>query len=90
WYNFFLGATAKPMLITEYGQYAVAPGGTADPAMQAKRAQVIAADAAWIKAQGKIKMWLYWDGTGAQGDWSLTDAASRQAWKNVAVTGRTS
>lgn len=90
WYSFFLGATAKPMLITEYGQYAVPPGGSADPAMQTKRAQVIAADASWIKAQGKIKMWLYWDGTGAQGDWSLTDAASRQAWKNVAVTGRTS
>jgi len=89
WYNFML-SKYKPMLITEYGQYSVRPGYSPDPYMQAKRARTIAADASWIKSQGRIKMWLYWSGTGAQGDWSLTDSASRQAWKNVAAAGRRS
>lgn len=89
WYNFMLDKSV-PMLIAEYGQYVVKPGTVANPTMQAKRAQVIATDAAWIKSQGRIKMWLYWDGTGAQGNWSLTDAASQKAWRNIAVTGRVS
>ncbi len=89
WYNAMLNK-GKPMLITEYGQYSIRPGYSVDPAMQAKRAQTIAADAAWIKSQGRITMWLYWNGTGAQGNWTLTDAASRQAWKDVAAAGRQS
>jgi len=87
WYNSMLGK-GRPMLITEYGQYSIRPGYGIDPAMQAKRARTIAADAAWIRSQGRIKMWLYWNGTGAQGNWTLTDAASKQAWKNVAAAGR--
>ncbi|MGB9377750.1 MAG: DNRLRE domain-containing protein [Mycobacteriales bacterium] len=89
WYNSMI-TKGKPMLITEYGQYSIRPGSAPSPSMQALRAQTIAADASWIKSQGRISMWLYWNGTGAQGDWSLTDAASRQAWKNVAAAGRQS
>ena len=89
WYNAML-SKGKPLLITEYGQYSIRPGYGVDAAMQAKRAVTIAADAAWIASQGRVKMWLYWNGTGAQGNWTLTDAASKQAWKNVAAAGRQS
>lgn len=78
WYNFMLDK-GEPLIITEYGQYAIPPGGVADPAQQVKRATIIRADAQWITDQSKISMWLYWNGTGAQGDWSLTDADSRLA-----------
>jgi len=89
WYNFML-KTGKPMVLAEYGQYSVRPGYSVDPAMQARRAQTIAADAAWIRSQGRVKVWLYWHAPGPKGDWSLTDAASRQAWRNAAAAGRQS
>lgn len=88
WYDYMLDK-GRPMYITEYGQYVVKPGTSPDPTMLARRASVIAQDAAWIAAQGKITMWLYWDGLGAQGNWRLDDAGSQQAWRNVASQGRT-
>jgi len=88
WYDYMLG-TGKPMLISEYGQYAVPPGKRADPAMLALRAEVIAADAAWLSAEDTISMWLYWDAHGDQGDWRLEDTASQQAWQAAAESGRT-
>ncbi len=87
WYDYMLG-TGKPMLISEYGQYAVPPGQSADPAMLALRAEVIAADAAWLSAEDTISMWLYWDAHGDQGDWRLEDTASQQAWQAAAESGR--
>ncbi len=90
WYDFFLAKSTKPLFITEYGQYVVPPGGTADPNMQAARAAVIKTDATWLATQPRIQMWLYWDGTGSAGDWTLTDTASQTAWKAAALVGRTS
>ena len=87
WYEYMLGV-GEPMLITEYGQYAVPPGQRADPAMLTLRAEVIAADAAWLRSEGTISMWLYWDALGDQGDWRLEDTASQQAWQAVAEVGR--
>ncbi|MDQ6936694.1 MAG: hypothetical protein M3140_03130 [Actinomycetota bacterium] len=89
WYNPML-TQGVPMLITEYGQYVVKPGTVPSATSQAQRAKAIAGDAAGISSQDKIKMWLHWGGTGAQGDWSLTDAASQKAWRNIAATSRTS
>jgi hypothetical protein len=89
WYDYMV-TKGKPLLITEYGQYVVPPGQQPDPSKQSLRAQVIAADAAWIEREGKISMWLYWNGMGSKGDWRLHDVASRQAWQAVAASGRAS
>ncbi|MBA3523249.1 MAG: hypothetical protein H0T85_01575, partial [Geodermatophilaceae bacterium] len=51
-------------------------------------AATIRQDATWLAAQGTISMWLYWDATGAQGDWRLSDPESQQAWREVAQSGR--
>jgi hypothetical protein len=89
WYD-FMRNTGKPMLIVEYGQYVVPPGAPANPAMQARRAQAIRTDAAWLQDQGVFSMWLYWNGAGDKGDWSLTDPESQRAWRDVAARGRDS
>ena len=87
WYDYMV-SKGKPMLIAEYAHYVVPPGQTPDPAQQARRAEVIAADAAWIRREGRISMWLYWNAMGSKGDWRLNDAASQQAWRNVASAGK--
>ena len=87
WYDYMV-SKGKPMLIAEYAHYVVPPGGAPDPAQQARRAEVIAADAAWLRREGRIQMWLYWNAMGSKGDWRLHDAASQQAWRNVASVGR--
>jgi hypothetical protein len=76
-----------PLYVTEYGQYAVAEGQRSDPAMEQARADAIRTDAAWIAKNPAIRMWIYWQGTGAQGDWRLRDRAGRQAWREVAASG---
>jgi hypothetical protein len=86
WYATML-PTGLPLLITEYGQYVIGQGELPDPAKEAARVQAIEADAAWIEQHKRIRMWLYWDGTGAQGDWRLHDKASQQAWRTVAEAG---
>lgn len=86
WYRTMSG-TGKPLLITEYGQYAVGAAAQPDPAQQGARAAAIRADAAWITGHPEFRMWMYWDGPGAQGDWRLTDRASQRAWQAVAAAG---
>jgi hypothetical protein len=86
WYR-TMSPTGVPLYITEYGQGVRKPGQAADPAKDAARAQAITTDAAWIQAHPRIRMWLYWQATGAQGDWRLHDAASQAAWHAVADTG---
>ncbi len=86
WFDFFNRVSNKPLGIAEYGQYAVPPGATRDPALEAKRAQLVAADAVWLAAQPKFTaMWLVWNGSGAQGNWKLQDQGSIDAWKTVAA-----
>ena len=85
----FMAATGVPLFITEYGQYAVRPGEPPRPDLQRQRAVAIEEDAAWIGDHPQIRMWNYWDGTGAQGDWRLTDVASQSAWQAVARSGCT-
>lgn len=89
WYK-TMSATGVPLYITEYGQGVQKTGRAADPARDTARAQAITTDAAWITAHPEIRMWMYWEATGAQGDWRLKDAASQQAWRAVADTGCTS
>ncbi|MCW2698974.1 MAG: hypothetical protein JWQ45_509 [Blastococcus sp.] len=86
WYR-SMAPTGVPLLITEYGQYAVAPGERRQPAKEQARAAAIRADAAWIAGHPRIRMWLYWQAVGAQGDWRLRDEASQQAWRQVAEAG---
>jgi hypothetical protein len=86
WYR-TMRSTGKPLLITEYGQYAVRPGERPDPALQQRRAEAIRADAAWIRGHPRIRMWMYWHDFGPRGDWRLTDEASQEAWRDVAAAG---
>jgi hypothetical protein len=86
WYR-TMSATDVPLYITEYGQGVRKRGEPADPSRNAARAQAITTDAAWIHAHPRIRMWLYWQATGAQGDWRLRDAASQAAWRAVADSG---
>lgn len=86
WFDFFNRVSNKPLGIAEYGQYAVPPGETRDPALEAKRAQLVAADAVWLAAQPKFTaMWMVWNGSGAQGNWKLQDQGSIDSWKTVAA-----
>jgi hypothetical protein len=82
WYQ-TMEPTGVPLLIAEYGQ------GTAggDAARELARAQAITQDAAWISVHPRIRMWLYWQASGAQGDWRLLDPVSRAAWVAVAASG---
>jgi hypothetical protein len=86
WYD-AMEPTGVPLLITEYGQYAVAPGEQRRPAKERARARAIRQDAAWITEHPRIGMWLYWQAFGAQGDWRLRDEASQRAWREVAESG---
>ena len=86
WYARML-PTGLPLYITEYGQYAVPPGTPRDPAKDRERVAAIRTDAAWIAAHPRIRMWLYWQGLGAQGDWRLDDRGSQRAWRAIADEG---
>ncbi|MCW2678380.1 MAG: hypothetical protein JWR70_3420 [Modestobacter sp.] len=86
WYR-TMSATSAPLYITEYGQYAVGPGAAPEPRQQRARAAAIRTDAEWITAHRRIRMWLYWNSTGDQGDWRLADPASQRAWRGVAAVG---
>ena len=86
WYDTMTG-TGKPLLVTEYGQYALRPGEQPDPEQQQARAEAIGTDAAWLADHPQFRMWMYWNGTGDQGDWRLTDTASQRAWQAVARSG---
>ncbi|MBA2558474.1 MAG: hypothetical protein H0V07_01060, partial [Propionibacteriales bacterium] len=89
WFDFFNRVSSKPLGIAEYGQYAVPPGGSRDPALEAKRASLISQDAAWLAQQPRFRgMWMVWNGSGAQGNWKLQDQASIDAWRSVAGNGR--
>jgi hypothetical protein len=86
WYR-VMARTGVPLYITEYGQYAVPSGQRSDPAKEQARAAAIREDAAWIADHPKIRMWIYWQATGIQGDWRLRDPAGRKAWREVAASG---
>ena len=86
WYD-VMEPTGLPLLIVEYGQYALRPGETSRPAEEEARAAAIRQDAAWIAEHPRITMWMYWQGPGPRGSWALTDDASRQAWRDVAARG---
>jgi len=85
----FVNAKApnKPLVVAEYGQYAVPAGAQPDPAKQASRARIIPLDETYLRSM-RFTMWLYWHSTGPQGDWSMTDPGSQAAWRNVASRGR--
>lgn len=86
WYE-FMEPTGLPLFIVEYGQYAVADGEQRDPAKERARAQAIRTDAAWIADHPRIRMWIYWQGFGDQGDWRIRDRVGQQAWREVAASG---
>jgi hypothetical protein len=86
WYR-SMAPTGLPLLIAEYGQYALTDGERRVPAKEQLRAAAIRADAAWIDDHPRIAMWLYWQGVGVTGDWRLRDEPSRRAWREVAAAG---
>lgn len=82
-------AADKPLVVAEYGRYAVKPDVPLDPAKQALRARLMAVDEIYLRSM-RFTMWLYWHGVGDQGDWRLTDGGSQAAWRAVASHGRRS
>lgn len=86
WYDVMLD-TGEPMVIPEYGQYVLPAGERPDPDLQRARAEAIRADARWIADHPRVRIWLYWQDTGHQGDWAMTDELSQQAWSAAARTG---
>ena len=86
WYS-TMEPTGVPLFITEYGQYVHGRGDAPDPLKETERAQAIRTDAAWIHAHPRIRMWMYWQGVGSQGDWRLDDPASQRAWRAVVDAG---
>ena len=86
WYR-FAGSFGLPLFITEYGQYVRMPDEPSDPAREQARALAIRQDAEWIARHPRITMWLYWQGGSHEGDWRMLDAASQQAWRDVAASG---
>jgi hypothetical protein len=82
WYR-AMTSTGVPLLITEYGQGTAGGGSSRDLA----RARAIGKDAAWIATHPRIRMWLYWQAAGPQGDWRLRDPVSQAAWRAVAESG---
>ena len=86
WYR-VMEPTGVPLYITEYGQYAVKDGEQVRPGKLRARAEAIRQDAAWIEQHPRIRMWLYWQGVGAQGDWRIQDPEGAAAWREVASSG---
>ena len=86
WYR-TMKPTGVPLLITEYGQYAVPTGMQPDPALLQARVDAIRTDAAWIDDHPRIRMWLYWQAIGEQGDWRIRDPAGRKAWREISAAG---
>jgi hypothetical protein len=87
WYR-TMALRGVPLYITEYGQGVQKAGQqAADPATNAARVQALRADATWIAHHPKIRMWMYWQATGAQGDWRLKDAGSQAEWRRIAASG---
>jgi hypothetical protein len=86
WYGFMV-QTGEPIVIPEYGQYVLPPGERPHLRLQLERAAAIRADAAWIREHPRVRVWLYWQDTGHQGDWSMTDDASQRAWRAAARSG---
>ncbi len=84
--NFIAELTKKDLSFngfTEYGRGLTPPGAPSSAAEAAARAKVIATDAAWLQAQPKVNLWIYWYtpalASGAQ--WRFTDPASVKAWR---------
>lgn len=88
WYE-AMAPTGLPLLVVEYGQYAVRPGEVSRPESERARAAAIRQDAAWIAGHAQIRGWFYWQGNGPNGDWRMRDAASLEAWREVAASGCT-
>lgn len=87
WLNFVnVKAPSKPLVLAEYGQYVVPRGTQPDPFGQSARARIIPIDETYLRSM-RFRMWLYWQGTGSQGDWSMADPGSQGAWRTVASHG---
>jgi hypothetical protein len=83
WYR-YMAPKNVPLIIAEYGQYAI-ENGKRVASHEAKRAEVIKQDAAWLQRQDKFVLWMYWDAFGKKNeDWGLRDKASADAWKSLA------
>lgn len=81
WYSYFRGR-GRPLLIAEFGRVINPNDPTARPSE-------LIASAEWARNTGEFEAILYWDGDDPNtGAWSLTDQASRDAWRTVAQTGK--
>lgn len=83
WYS-FVKSSGKDLYITEYGRGLV--GEDELPGTEQLRAQTMAIDYTYLKAEG-FKGWIYWYGNyGPDGrSWAFTDQGSIDAWSAIAV-----
>lgn len=91
WAKPYALAAGVKIAIVEYGAGSIPPAGmtpSAQATMETNRLAVMQADRTWVESEPVIGMWLLWNGTGAQGDWSLHDAAGQQFWAALAAANQ--
>jgi len=79
WYSWAKNK-GKPLYVTEFGR-------KPDPNDPNARAKDLLDSESWLKSHG-FGMFLYWNGSGAQGDWKLYSSQDIGAWKAIASRGR--
>lgn len=81
WYG-WAKKRGKPLALAEYArlEHPTDPDALARELMSAET---------WLLDHG-FKMWLYWNGKGAQADWRMTGAPTIAAWAEIASRGRRS
>jgi hypothetical protein len=77
-----------PLVLAEYGTLVVPTGATTTAAQDARRAELYAADFAYLQSLGFTAV-LLWNGGGDNGWWAPDGPKARDAFKAVAKAGRT-
>lgn len=82
WYSYVnsLCSSTKPIAVPEWGRFP-------NPSDPTARAQDITDSWAWLRSTGRCLFWNYWDTLGTEGDYTLTDQPSLDAWRAAAQSG---
>jgi hypothetical protein len=82
WYGYVnsLCSPTIPIAVPEWGRFN-------NPSNLNARAQDIAESAAWLRSTGRCLFWCYWNAIGIEGEYTLNDQPSRDAWRAAALSG---
>jgi hypothetical protein len=78
WYNWAKNK-GKPLIVAEFGR-------KLNPNDPNARAKDLLDSETWLTNHG-FNMFLYWNGSGAQGDWKLYSAPDLNAWRAISSRG---